>query len=66
MPSFSPDAYKFKKHDYNVAQDMYKESFYENRSVNKAKINKQLAEATYLQVLHRFEKEKKVSIVISP
>ena len=38
-PSFSPDAYRFKKNDYNVAQDMYKESFYEHKEANKAKIN---------------------------
>ena len=25
QPSFSPDAYRFKKTEYNVAQDMYKE-----------------------------------------
>ena len=39
MPSFSPDNYRFKKNDYNVAQDMYKESFYEHKEVNKSKIN---------------------------
>ena len=59
-PSFSPEAYRFKKNDYNVAQDMYKESFYEHKEVNKSKINQKLVEATYLQVIHRFEKEKKM------
>ena len=39
---------------------MYKESFYEYKEVNKAKINQKLVEATYLQVIHRFEKEKKM------
>lgn len=36
------------------------QQFYEHNKANKLKINKMLVEQTYLQVLSRLEKEKKV------
>ena len=41
------------------------EQFYEHNKANKLKINQQLVEQTYLQVLNRFEKEKKVGLIES-
>jgi len=58
---FNPEIYRFKKPEYNAQQELFKQQFYEHNKANKSKINKQLVEQTYLQVLNRFEKEKKVS-----
>ena len=40
---------------------MFRETFFEYGRANKARINQQLVEQTYLTVINRFEKEKKVS-----
>lgn len=61
---FNPEIYRFKKPEYNAQQELFKQQFYEHNKANKSKINKQLVEQTYLQVLNRFEKEKKVSISV--
>lgn len=55
---FNPEVYKFKKQDYNVKQEKFKQQFYENQYANKKKIMQQLVEATYLQVMHRLDKDK--------
>ena len=62
--AFNPSIYRFKRKDYNFKQEAFIESFYEHKKADKVKINQRLVEQTYLQVLHRFEKEKKVSIII--
>lgn len=58
---FNPQVFQFKKGDYNVKQEMFKQSFYSHGEANKHKINQQMVEMTYLAVLRRFKLEKKVS-----
>ena len=57
---FQPQIYKFKKGDFSLEQQMFREQFYEHGEANKARIHQQLVELTYLQTLRRFEKVKKV------
>lgn len=36
---FNPEVYRFKKTDYNVKQEIFKQSFYEHGRANRSKIN---------------------------
>lgn len=62
---FNPENYRFKRGSEDgvtdTEQEKFKQQFYNYKDANKARINQQLVESTYLQVIHRFEKEKKVS-----
>ena len=61
MKNFKPGVFKFKTkpEGLNVEQEEFKKAFYHTKNANRDKINKQLVELTYMQVMNRLKKEKK-------